>query len=73
MATWEHSAAEDEGHSPVRIGWKLVVLGATAAGLLSGLRIYLTYNALGAGISFADAMASGVMDWWMWIPLAPLV
>lgn len=53
--------------------WPLIVLGTTVAGVLSGARIYLTYNAHGFAISALDGVASGLMSWWLWIPLVPLI
>ncbi|MCP3916364.1 MAG: hypothetical protein GY711_12475 [bacterium] len=50
-----------------------VALGATAAGVLSGLRIFVTYNLLEVEVSFLEGITSGLMDWWLWIPFVPLV
>jgi hypothetical protein len=73
MTTLDQLVHDHRGRPAVEFSWKHLVLGATAAGLVSGLRIYVTYNALGAAVSFADAIASGLMDWWLWIPFIPLV
>lgn len=56
----------------LRFPWRPVVLATTGIGALSGLRIYLTYNAVGVRVSLADGLASGLLDWWLWIPLAPV-
>lgn len=51
--------------------WWLVGVATTAAGLLAGLRTYLTYNARGVAISAGDGIATGLMSWWLWIPFVP--
>ena len=52
--------------------WPVVALAATAAGLLSGLRIFVSYNWIGIDVTILESVTSGLMDWWLWIPLAPL-
>ncbi len=62
--------ADARGEAP-RLLWRAVLAVTTAVGLLSGLRIYFTYNVLGARVSMGDSLASGLLDWWCWIPLVP--
>jgi len=67
MSTVAALAGERSPPSP----WRLAVLGTSAAGLLSGLRIFVTYQARGVDISALDGIASGLMCWWLWIPCVP--
>lgn len=55
-----------------RVPWRFLLGVTTLLGLASGLRIYFTYNALGVEVSLLDGFGSGLIDWLLWIPLAPL-
>ena len=57
---------------PPLFPWRFLLGVTTLLGLASGLRIYFTYNALGVEVSLLDGFGSGLMDWLLWIPLAPL-
>lgn len=73
MTTLDQLVGREEAPPALRLSWKHVFGGASLAGLISGLRIYVTYSAVGIHVSFADSIASGLMDWWLWMPFVPLV
>ncbi len=50
-----------------------VVGAATALGLVSASRMYWGYAAAGRPIAPVDALGSGLLEWWLWVPLLPAV
>ena len=54
-------------------GAAVVLGGALLLGTISGLRIHLSYHAVGRSISLGDALVTGWIDWGLWGLLFPVV
>jgi len=52
--------------------WRFLLGATLVLGLISGLRIYFLHGAFGIGTTLLDGLASGLMEWLPWLPLAPL-
>lgn len=48
-----------------------IALGTTLVGLLSGARVLLVARVKGAPVTPLEALTTGLLDGWLWIPLVP--
>lgn len=55
-----------------RVPWRAVLVLVTCGGLLSAVRLLTTYRMVGFDLSWGDAIGSGLMEWWLWLPFVPL-
>ncbi len=58
---------------PARTPWRTALGATTGLGLLAGIRVALVYPFLGRRVAWEDALASGLLEGWTWLPLVPLL
>ncbi len=61
-----------ENASSFDLDSRATAVGLSLLGLLSAARMLVTYSALGHPIPIADAVVTGLVDWFLFAPLLPL-